>query len=133
MINNVKETKGFSLIELIIASGISVIMAGFIFNLFIGQNKSYRAQDQVTEMQQNIRAAFNLMVKEIRMAGYDPTQNAGAGIEAAGSNSIRFTMDIYEDGNCTDSDEDITYSLYTEEGIKKLGKSTLTATNQPIA
>ena len=117
------QNRGFSLVELLIALFISSIMATVIFNLFIAQNKSFSIQDQVTEMQQNIRASLNMMVKEIRMAGYDPTGQAGAGIVMANPDRIAFTLDLNSDANCNDFNEYITYSLYTPgDGIKKLGR-----------
>lgn len=131
----IKKYKGFSLIELLIALFISSVMAAAIFNLFIAQNKSFSIQDQVTEMQQNMRAALNLMVKEIRMAGYDPTGKAGAGIVKANPDHIVFTMDLNSDANCNDFNEYITYSLYTPgDGIRKLGrKGKKSEHNAPVA
>ena len=130
-----KKNRGFSLVELLLALFISSVMAAAIFNFFIAQNKSYSIQDQVTEMQQNIRAAINLMVKEIRMAGYDPTGKANAGIVTASPDVITFTMDLNSDANCDDFNEYITYSLYTPgDRIKKLGrKGKKTEHNAPVA
>ncbi|MGA1841062.1 MAG: PilW family protein [bacterium] len=123
MSEQIKRNEGFSLVELLIALFISSVMAAAIFNLFIAQNKSFSVQDQVTEMQQNIRAALNTMVKEIRMAGYDPTGKAGAGIITANPDQIVFTMDLNSDSNCNDFNEYITYSLYESgDGIRKLGR-----------
>ncbi len=56
------------------------------------------------------------MEREIRMAGYDPTQSAAAGIATANGNSIRVTLDITEDGDTGDADEDITYCLSDSDG-----------------
>ncbi len=76
------------------------------------------------------------------MAGYDPSGLANATIVSATSNSINFTLDITDDAgtgpsdeDTSDSNENITYSLYTpEDGIQKLGrKSKATAVNQPVA
>jgi type IV pilus assembly protein PilW len=107
--------KGFTLVELLIAMAISGIVAGAIFTAFQSQQKSYLIQDQVAEMQQNIRAAMDIMVREIRMAGYDPTRFSGATILSANSSNINITMDIDGDGNCS-STETITYSLYDAYG-----------------
>ncbi|MGA1790810.1 MAG: PilW family protein [bacterium] len=126
---------GFTLVELLLALFISAVMAAAIFNFFIAQNKSYSVQEQVSEIQQNVRAAVNLMVKEIRMAGYDPTENAGAGIITANPDLMTFTMDLNSDANCHDYNEYITYSLYTPaDGIKKLGrKGKQGENNSPVA
>lgn len=135
MSKQIGKNRGFSLVELLIALFISSVMAVAIFNLFIAQNKSFSVQDQVTEMQQNIRAALSIMVKEIRMAGYDPTGKAGAGIVTANPDSIAFTMDLNRDANCNDFNEYITYSLYaSDDGIRKLGrKAKKREHNAPVA
>ena len=97
-------------------------MAG-IYSAYYSQQKSYITQEQVVAMQQNLRVAMYYMEREIRMAGCDPTENAGAGIQTAGSNSIRFTLDITDDagtggadGDTNDTNEDITYSLADNDG-----------------
>ena len=133
--------KGFTLVELLVAMAITGIVAGAIFTAFQSQQKSYITQDQVTEMQQNLRAGMGLMVREIRMAGCDPTRAAAADIQTANANSITFTLDITNTAGTGDPDglldgpnENITYSLYTAGGIQKLGrKSPSTANNQPVA
>ncbi|MBN2372361.1 PilW family protein [bacterium] len=131
---NERKTGGFTFIELLIAIFMSSVILIAIFNFYISQNRSYSVQDQVTEIQQNLRAAINMMVKEIRMAGYDPSGNAGAGILAASNDGIRFTMDLDMDGNTNVYNEDITYGIYTENGIKKLGRmSPFNASMQPLA
>jgi len=113
--------KGFTLVELLIAMAITGIVAGAIFTAFQSQQKSYLIQDQGTEMQQNLRAGMDIMVREIRMAGYDPYGNSGAGIVAATGNSISFTLvsdnDTLDNDNDTITDEigelkTIKYDLY---------------------
>jgi type IV pilus assembly protein PilW len=141
MLDTLNNKKAFTLIELLVAVAISgVVMAG-IYSAYYSQQKSYITQEQVAAMQQNLRAAMSIMQREIRMAGCDPSGTAQTGIKTANTNSIRFTLDITDDtgtgnpdGDAGDINEDITYSLYTADGIQKLGrKSPSTAINQPVA
>ena len=133
--------RGFTLIELLIAMTIGLIIMAALSSTFLMQRKIYDVQEQIVEMVQNARAAMDMMSREIRMAGYDPSGLAGAGIVSATSNSINFTLDITDDAGTGPPDEDtgdanenITYSLYTGDGIQKLGrKSTAGAVNQPVA
>jgi len=83
-------------------------------------------------MQQNLRAALLLLSRELRLAGYDPTSQANAGFTSAAVDSVTFTMDLNEDGDVNDSDETITYNLYTSDGIQKLGRRNPTQ-NMPVA
>lgn len=108
--------KGFTLIELLIGIAISGMVISAIYSLYISQNKSYTIQNQVVEMQQNARIVMDMMVRDIRLAGYDPEGTSGAGFVAATSNSIQFTADLNGDGDTDDSNENITYSLYDSDG-----------------
>jgi prepilin-type N-terminal cleavage/methylation domain-containing protein len=67
----VSNQKGITLIELLIALVICGMVAAGTYRLFIAQNKAYIVQDQVADVQQNIRSAMELMVRDLRMTGYD--------------------------------------------------------------
>ena len=62
--------QGFSLVELLIAMAISIIvgMAGYV--IFSSSNWSYKVQEDVSEVQQNVRVAMDRLAKDIRMAGF---------------------------------------------------------------
>jgi type IV pilus assembly protein PilW len=113
-----RSEKGFTLVEVMVAMAIvGVVMAG-IYSAYYSQQRSYTVQEQVAEMQQNLRGAMYFMAKEIRMAGCNPTGGADAGIVTAGSNTINFTMDTRgqdlddpPNGTTTNANENITYAL----------------------
>jgi type IV pilus assembly protein PilW len=109
--------KGFTLVEILVAIVASLIVLGAIAATFIVQNKSYDKEEQVVDMQENVRAAIQILTLKLRMAGYDPTGSTGAGLVSAGSNSIQFTMDLNGDGDLDDTgpDEDITFALDTTD------------------
>jgi len=72
--NFLKNAKGVTLIELLIALVISAILTGGIYRTFIHQQRSYTTQEQVADMQQNVRVAINRMMREVRMAGFGNLQ-----------------------------------------------------------
>lgn len=63
--------KGVTLIELMVALVICGIIVAAIYRLFVAQARSYTVQDQVAESQQNVRNAMELLLRDIRMAGFD--------------------------------------------------------------
>lgn len=65
------DEKGVTLIELLIALVISGIIVAAIYRMFVAQTRSYTVQDQVAEVQQNVRNAMERMVNDLRMAGFD--------------------------------------------------------------
>jgi type II secretory pathway pseudopilin PulG len=66
---NLKKDEGITLIELLVGLAISGLVIAGMYRTFVSQQKVYVVQDQVVDMQQNLRGAINRMVKEIRMAG----------------------------------------------------------------
>jgi type IV pilus assembly protein PilW len=114
---------GFTLVELMITIVISSIILTAIYSAYLSQQRTAIAQEQVAEMQQNIRAALDILSNEIRMAGFDPAGGAMTGIITANPGLISFTQDINSDGDSGDSEENLTYSLYVAaDGIQKLGR-----------
>ena len=120
--------QGLTLIELMIGMTIFLVVLGGIYSTFRSQHKSYLMQEEVAAMQQNIRTAMFYMTKEIRMAGCDPTGNAGAGIDTANANSISFTEDIRGDSDGSDPDgatndpnENIAYALSGNNLVRNTG------------
>jgi prepilin-type N-terminal cleavage/methylation domain-containing protein len=69
-LNMPSKNRGITLIELLIALVISSILIAAVYRTFIGQQKTYTVQEQVVDMQQNVRVAINKMMREIRMAGF---------------------------------------------------------------
>jgi type IV pilus assembly protein PilW len=126
----IHKTKGFSLIELMIAIAVGSIVLVVIYSTYQAQHKSVTAERLGVEMQQNIRAAMSLMKREIRMAGYDPApfdgidnepdgeideedETSGAAITSAAGDFIQFSFDNNGNGVTTDSNESLIYRFTT--------------------
>jgi type IV pilus assembly protein PilW len=91
--------KGFTLIELLVAMVVSSAVMAVIYSTYRAQLKSHITQQKQIEMQQNARAAMYAMERDIRLAGYDPTGDAGASILVADSDEIQFEVDRNADGD----------------------------------
>jgi len=107
--------KGFTLVELLVTLVISGLLMTAIYTAFKAQQDSYLAQEQVVEIQQNLRAGLDILVHELRMAGYDVDQTGvktgTAGITVANANNITFTLVADDDGidnDNADGDNDST-------------------------
>jgi prepilin-type N-terminal cleavage/methylation domain-containing protein len=62
--------KGMTLIELLVVLVMSGILVAGVYRTFISQQHTFTVQEQVVDMQQNVRLAINRMTRELRMAGY---------------------------------------------------------------
>lgn len=135
--------KGFTLVELMITLVVATVIIMAIYASYIIQQKSYYAQSDIIDMQQNIRAALEVMVRDIRMAGYDPTESGKAGFRiepssgspysGAEQTQITFSKDSFDDdndgnpgnGDVNDSEETLNYRLYTSGGKQNVGREDL--------
>jgi prepilin-type N-terminal cleavage/methylation domain-containing protein len=70
MVSIFKKEKGLTLIELLVALAVSGLLIAGMYRTFTGQQKTYTIQEQVVDMQQNVRAAINRMMTELRMSGF---------------------------------------------------------------
>jgi len=63
--------KGMTLIELLVAMIICGMVVAGIYRVFIAQSKAYTVQDQVVEVQQSVRSAMEILLRDLRMTGFD--------------------------------------------------------------
>ncbi len=94
-------SQGFTLIETLVVLVVASIIMIFIISAFESESQSHIMQQEIVFMQQNLRGAIYHMGREIRMAGYNPTESSDAGIMDAGPSKLRFSMDTKdgEDNN----------------------------------
>lgn len=107
--------RGFTLIELMVA----LVMVGIIgmgaIRLFIAQHQAFLQQNDGVRITQNARAGFDMLVRELRNAGYDPRDAAGASITDWTSDSFGWTADLNADGDIADDGETVLYYYEPDE------------------
>lgn len=124
---NRRKENGFTLVELLVAMAMAVVVMAAIYTLYKSQQESYIAQDQVVEMQQNVRASLYQMARDLRMAGFNPLRSPnvggfvtqlpddGGGATTTNTTNIAFTIDQDSNGviDVDADDEQIAYRLAT--------------------
>jgi type IV pilus assembly protein PilW len=107
--------------ELVVSIGIGMVILGGIAGTFMTQTRFYNAQEQVNEMQQNARAAMDLVSREIKLAGYKPTGTTLTGVTYNAS-ALRIRADLDGDGTINDSsDEHLIYAF--NSGTKQITRT----------
>jgi len=105
-------SRGMSMADLLVGVALTVLLLGFLYQTFLSQHRSYTVQRATSELQEGLRTALNLICRELRTAGYNPTGLAEAGLEVCGEARVRFTADRNGDGDIDNSDQErITYWL----------------------
>ena len=116
MLGRIKDEKGFTLIEVLMALLITSIVTGSIFSLFSLMTRSFTSQEVTAQVQQQIRVGVDFIARDIRATGFDPTGEADAGILGATPTSFQFTVDRDENGSLLEVDENITYTFNAAAG-----------------
>jgi type IV pilus assembly protein PilW len=75
-IPRLNENTGFTLIEILVSMVIGLVVLAGVATTFTVHTRQNTAEEQIAQMQQNVRAALDLMVREIQMAKYDPLGSA---------------------------------------------------------
>src|SRR5947208_14578524 len=86
-------SSGFSLIELVLAMGITILLTGLASMLLAGSFSSRARENQRTEALADTQRGLNLMTREIANAGYGLTDNGIVAVDS-GLNSIRVRANL---------------------------------------
>jgi prepilin-type N-terminal cleavage/methylation domain-containing protein len=62
--------KGVTLIEMLIALIIFGLASAASYRLFVGQSRTYVVEEQVVDLQQEVRTGLELLTRDLMMAGY---------------------------------------------------------------
>ena len=133
-----RRTRGFSTLEVLASSVLSLMTVGTIYVTQQGQLKAYAGQRAYADSQTVTRSVMDLMTRELRLAGYNPTGAAptmhteagctsiGRAFLTATSTQVRFQQDLNANGAIDAAlGEDVTYDILGTQLRRAVG------TNQP--
>jgi len=135
------DSRAFTLIEMLITLAITGIVMSAVYAVYIASLNTAVTEEHRVDLQQNHRFAMDLLMSQLRHAGYDKTDALLPKIEKAGQDYIYFTADysgcdqnepptsctksstgLFPDGEINDPGEHIVFCTYTDaDGIKQLG------------
>ncbi|MFP4167565.1 MAG: PilW family protein [Desulfonatronovibrionaceae bacterium] len=98
--NALESPAGFTLVELLVSLAISVVILAGLTSVFMTTNEQYTEQSKLSDVQQGIRAAMQVMSRDLRMAGLNPANATCPGIYSNNSTSINVRYDYNGDGSC---------------------------------
>ncbi len=68
----IRPERGFSLVELMIALALGLFLTGVAITIVINNRQTFRTAENQARMQENARAAFEMMARDLRGAGGNP-------------------------------------------------------------
>ena len=93
MKKTVNNQDGFTLVELMIAVFLSAIAVIGIYRGYTSFSQAADAQEQIIELQQNLRIGMYRLEKDLRRAGMNEEEDETAGFVEAWTGYVLFTMD----------------------------------------
>lgn len=90
--------RGISLVEMLIAFALTGIVTASVLKAYVTQHKNYMIQDDITHIQQNVRASIDELARQCRMAGYAIPLGLQS-IEASNTDPDSITI-VYHDDGC---------------------------------
>jgi prepilin-type N-terminal cleavage/methylation domain-containing protein len=113
--------RGFSLVELMVAVGVTLVITVLASSLIAGSFKTRTRENQKSDALADAQRALYVMSREVANSGFGLSNN---GIVAADSTSssirVRANLNAFEgqtsSNAVTDSDEDVKYLLYSSGG-----------------
>lgn len=118
-----RRTRGISFLEVLIGLALSGVVLVGIHSSYRAYVHALRSHAAAFDLQDQARASVDLMVRELRMAGYDPTGAAlptspgpacpgvRQGLIEATATRVRVRSDLTGDGTTLASGEDVIYQL----------------------
>jgi len=64
-----RNTRGFTLVEILVVLAVFGIIMGAVYSLYITNQRAAYTSDETVEVQQNLRIAMDTITKDLRMAG----------------------------------------------------------------
>ncbi len=80
--------RGFSLIELMIASSLGIVSVAAVGNVFLGGSSNYRQDEKLSRMHDELAFAMTQLTQDLEMAGFWSRVRDGALIERPGSLTV---------------------------------------------
>jgi type IV pilus assembly protein PilW len=72
-----RHAPGFTLIELMVAMLLGLVVVGGVVSVFLANQRSYRTNQALGDVQDSSRIAFEMMARDIRNAGMTGCNNSG--------------------------------------------------------
>jgi hypothetical protein len=100
------DTKGYTLVELVVSMGIFTLVLGALLSVLISQNNFFSRATGRLDLDRAVRKVMNNVVKEMRVSKVDlvdiydrPLDEGGAALDHINGRSITFQMPVDWDGD----------------------------------
>jgi prepilin-type N-terminal cleavage/methylation domain-containing protein len=127
-----RHERGFSLVELIVAMTVTLIVSSAIYGLLASGGNAFRREPELADRQQNIRAAMDLIARDVFGAGaamptfaqvftrFDPAGTCNASLNSCGQPGSMGPVAAAARGAGDDEDTDVLELVSADEQCSNL-------------
>ena len=102
---------GFTLIEMMVAITISMIVIASVAGTFNAQTRQNKAEEEISQMHQNVRGAVDLISRELMQAGYKASGGSVTGVTYS-TTQLLIQADLNSNGTIDTSNTSLEYIIY---------------------
>jgi len=118
---------GFTLIEMMVALAISMIVIASVAGTFSAQTRQNKAEEEISQMHQNVRGAIDLISSDLMQAGYKASGGSVTGVTYS-TTELLIQADLDANGGLDTSSSSLEYITYAWDSVnlritRKLGSS----------
>jgi prepilin-type N-terminal cleavage/methylation domain-containing protein len=104
-----ESTAGFTLTEMMVAITIGMIVIASVTGTFTAQTRQNNAEEQISQLHQNVRGAVDMISRDLMQAGYKAPGGSVTGVTYSGSTPTSLTIQADLDANgAIDNTSDVT-------------------------
>jgi prepilin-type N-terminal cleavage/methylation domain-containing protein len=114
-----KRTAGFTLIEMMVSITIGMIVIASVTGTFTAQTRQNAAEEQVSQMHQNVRGALDMITRDLMQAGYKAPGNSVTGVTYSSTTQLLIQADLNDDGSADPASGSLEYIMYAYDSTNK--------------
>jgi len=103
---------GFTLTELMVALAIGMVVIASVAGTFRAQTRQNKAEEEISQLHQNVRGALDLMSRELMQAGYKAPGDSVTGV-TYNATQLLIQADLNTNGSIDTSNTSLEYIIYT--------------------
>ena len=121
------DKSGFTLIEMMVALAIGMIVIASVAGTFTSQTRQNKAEEEISQLHQNVRGAIDLISRELMQAGYKAPGGTVTGVTYSAT-ELLIQADINGNGSIDTGNTSLEYIIYTRNSgtnqiTRQLGSS----------
>ena len=113
-----KNTAGFTLAEMMVTIAIGMVVIAAVTGTFRAQTRQNKAEEEISQMHQNVRGAIDMITRDLMQAGYKAPGGSVTGVTYS-TTQLLIQADLNANGSIDTSSTSLEYIIYVYNSTNK--------------